>query len=467
MAGLAKIGPAGGEKKQKTSQGLNVTIGVFFDGTMNNKTNIHEKEIQSKSYKDTVGWISKKGDDSYESDYSNVARLVKYYTNKDTIIDKQFSIYIEGIGTIDKGRDSSTIGDHSGGAFGAGVTGIRAKVKNGCKQIAERLKTKDLKLVQTLTLDVFGFSRGSAAARNFIYEVTRSENFIYIKDIENFPDTQCYEKPKDGKLGRGFLGYHLKDNKIIVSTIIIRFIGLFDTVSAYSPDTMYDTDFDDDVRELHLDAISKANKVVHLTAADEHRENFALTNISSTGASPISSSTDGDITIQTAVSKKSIQLSLPGVHSDIGGCYIKNMDEKVFNILAAPVHKQQKEKERLIANGWYLENELIVNSLENLYGEREINNQYSFIPLHMMCEFANNYKDNLFDKNSIENTVYKIPRYGGVNNNKPSLLNAIKRRLYHYAFEDNNNPLAFQYYHDIHEKYKTALTPEERMAYHM
>lgn len=466
MNGLAKIGPAGGEQKQKASQGLNVTIGIFFDGTMNNKTNVHEREIQSNSYKDTVGWISKKGDDSYENDYSNVARLVNYYANKDTILDKQFSIYIEGIGTKDKERDSSTIGDHSGGAFGAGSAGIRAKVKSGCQQIADKLKKKDLKLVQTLTLDVFGFSRGSAAARNFINEVTRSEKFIYIEDIENFPDTQCYKKSEEGKPGRGFLGYYLKDNKINISSVIIRFVGLFETVSSYSPDTMYDTDFDDDIRELHLDAIRQASKVVHLTAADEHRENFALTNISSTGAAPVNVSVEGDTsTIQTAISTKGIQLSLPGVHSDIGGCYIKSMNEKVYNILDENFEEQQKEKERLIANGWYLEKELFLNSSNNLYGERQVSNQYSFIPLHMMSEFANRFKDNLFDKNTIENIKYKIPEYGGVNNNKPSLLSAIKKRLYHYAFDDNTMPLIFQYYQEIHEKYKNAKTTQERAEY--
>src|SRR5690606_33520369 len=93
-----------------------------------------------------------------------VARLWDFY-------DKNFGIYIEGIGTEDLQKD-----DTNGYAFGAGKTGVRGKVRKACEKIGERIKelvTK--KKVHTLTFDVFGFSRGATASRNFVYEVNKGE----------------------------------------------------------------------------------------------------------------------------------------------------------------------------------------------------------------------------------------------------------------------------------------------------
>jgi len=454
--GLAKVDSGVGEQKVKPKPTVNVVIGMFFDGTINNRTNTTDR---IKGYKSYI-----KKEDSYENDYSNVGRLSNYYQTKNEDLLKQLMIYVEGIGTTDHASDSSHITDHAGGAFGAGVTGIRGKVKSGCKRIAaETKRIADGKVVQTLTFDVFGFSRGSAAARNFINEVTRFEEYQYApKRGDSFPDTETFISPKDGKAARGFLGYYLKQEGVQVNLIKIRFVGLYDTVSSYSPQTAFMSDFDDDVRELHLDAVRRASRVVHLTAADEHRKNFALTNISSTGARTIVPVVPGEInTIHTGAGARSIQLSLPGVHSDIGGCYRDGITEVVNNLLDKNQVAQEAEMKRLIHEGWYTKKQLMINVLECLRGARPLSNQYSFITLHMMCDFAVQYKANLFNKIQIERN-YKIAASAG---NVKSLLQYIKDRLYHYAFVDNSKPLVFNDYPSIHAQHKNAQTAQEKARY--
>jgi len=454
--GLAKIDGGTGDQKVKTAPTVNIIIGMFFDGTMNNQNNTNDRIANNAKY------IKKEG--SYENDYSNVARLADYYTLKDEENDKQLKIYIEGVGTTNDKEDSSHLTDHSGGAFGAGVTGVRGKVKSGCMQIASEIKRAAAgKVVQILTFDVFGFSRGSAAARNFINEATRFEEYIYnTEQGDAYPDMEAFVTPKDGKPGRGFLGYYLKQGGVQTNIVRIRFVGLYDTVSSYSPETLYSSDFDDDVLELHLDAVRLASRVVHLTAADEHRINFALTNISSTGAMPVGVAVKGDTDmIHTAVSTKSIQLSLPGVHSDVGGCYRDNVNEIVGNLLDANDVAQAVEEKRLISKGWYLDKQLIINVLEHLRGMRPLSNQYSFIPLHMMCDFAVNYQPKLFDKKKVESRYLIIDKVG----NDTTLLQAIKDRLYNYAFIDNSKPLVFDDYANIHARYKGAQTPQDKADY--
>ncbi len=85
---------------------------------------------------------------------------------------------------------------------------------------------------------------------------------------------------------------------------------------------------------LKLNAIQHAKDVVHLTAADEHRKKFSLTDIRSAGG-------------------KGREICLPGVHADIGGSYRDGPGEDpwVFwkkNIFSAG-KQVDAEKARLVA----------------------------------------------------------------------------------------------------------------------
>ncbi|MGS0528325.1 hypothetical protein ACU8V7_27070 [Zobellia nedashkovskayae] len=139
-------------------ESIDVTIGVFFDGTGNNKYNTEARELnqdrkerklspdESKKADDSRKWnysailttdiveiiknkgLKKEKDGSYENDFSNVARLYELYNTESTEKDKNASVYIEGIGT-NNGADDDIPGSATGMAMLWYNTGIRDKVK--------------------------------------------------------------------------------------------------------------------------------------------------------------------------------------------------------------------------------------------------------------------------------------------------------------------------------------------------
>ena len=135
---------------------VDVSLNLFFDGTFNNKTNVQEGMQKDPS--------KRKG--SYDNDFSNVARG---YDAIDANAENQVSWYIEGIGTVDSKTDNDTLGlPARGGGLSVGERGIAAKVTKGCIKGAEALRTKYRgKVINVLTVNVYGFSRGAAAARHF------------------------------------------------------------------------------------------------------------------------------------------------------------------------------------------------------------------------------------------------------------------------------------------------------------
>ena len=52
---------------------IEITLGMFFDGTLNNKTNTIERRSKTPEYKKNGG--SPTDNNSYNNDWSNVARL--------------------------------------------------------------------------------------------------------------------------------------------------------------------------------------------------------------------------------------------------------------------------------------------------------------------------------------------------------------------------------------------------------
>lgn len=438
MSGLAKIGPAQGETRQKTIAPIDVSIAMFFDGTGNNKDNTDERLKQSSIYREKTGQNS-----SYENDYSNVARLWKNYS--DNPPPYQYKIYIEGMGTEIQQKD-----DSSGIALGSGDTGIPARVKSGCKEIVDRLKKllngQNPKIVNRLTIDVFGFSRGAAAARLFLYEIKRKEytskkisihqGSILFDDMNQA--TQFSEFPKGG-----YLGAYCKLNTIQINHIIIRFAGLFDCVASYNdglfkpaslsnknnPTDDTPDEFKNDTKELHLDAIGYlATRVIHFTAADEHRGNFPLTTINSAGS-------------------KGSSYSFPGVHSDVGGCYQDNMKEVNNAIVSGNNDKLLKEKQRLIEEGWFKKDELYLDNiiLNNLYGERIVRNTYSFIPLHLMCKLAIDFTTKDSPKNPLPLNQKNIEGQEKKTSIKgDALLEKMETKLIDYVF-NNGEPIQLSY----------------------
>lgn len=547
-------------REENFTDGDNLIFSVFFDGTQNNKTNTEIGEMRrdeierrgNESYKRRFHFLAedpipersipsnepiyeggtlkgvkivglKEAGDSYENDYTNVARLWKSYKEIEGV---QIPIYIEGVGTtdgkkpnepsieikkkfykdkndkdIENGTDEQLVLDAADdmAAVGTGVfsTSVRAKARKACDKILEKLdkyKHSSKYFISTLTIDVYGFSRGATTARYFTHFVTCTDTekekskyyenhdiskevmpiIDHIKDscsrnFEFWDDETLSKIDKAKKLQfavvkteaelikaaaelydvverayteelHDYFQQQLKNAGIKVNHINVRFLGLFDTVSSYG------LFHDNDVSDLSLDAVNKAQKVIHLAAADEYRKNFALTNIQKAGF-------------------KGIELLLPGVHCDVGGAYVNTAYERTAfyitslydeegiapsNILLGPVGSWIKEalepnakkfRNKLIEEGWLQSNQwefvykgwlgggtkaaqsviltgviqTIIKNLPNarginylkeinekmfegmqiglppfgiLYGHRLLSNKYTFIPLEIMADFS-------------------------------------------------------------------------------
>jgi hypothetical protein len=294
-----------------------IRAAIFFDGTLNNRSNVERRIADPKILQRIEDGTSS----SYGSYLSNVA-ILEYLNLRRDRAQHQASVYVEGIGTQNLKLD-----DRQGKAFGSGPTGIKDKVRNGIRdlrtQINQARKTNEF--IEKITIDVFGFSRGAAAARHF---VTSREAI-----------STGWKQPKQPEL-------------------IINFVGVFETVSSFEEggkdmwgvvgnglQGKTEGIFEDDVKELGLNLKDIPRRIVHLTAADEHRENFSLTTINS--------SLDAGV---------GFELKIPGVHSDVGGGYVEpdpqnpTMDPRqpIRNLnLEVRRISNEAEKKALIAQGWY------------------------------------------------------------------------------------------------------------------
>ena len=429
-----KVGDSKNIKKQHKKP-INYTFGVFFDGTLNNMYNSEiRKSVAEKrrlnhniSYEKAKEIKEKKGkkDSSYENELSNPAILFKSYIKKDS--DRLFKIYVEGIGTNTqsptKAEDYKKDDNVQGPAFGMGSAGIIYRVREAIKKITDLIDINDNFYLNKITFDVFGFSRGAAAARHFVYVVTHPE---YIPKTNSNRETldiqgeilnpEYYKKaPRYGLLGilldqKGWLTDNVK--------VEARFAGLYDTVSHHG---LFQ---DNDIEDLGLDSINKANYVVHMVAADEHRYNFDLADISSVAKTSPDSGKKGGI-----------ELFFPGVHSDVGGSYVDGAPNISYKInFSSEMDFLTKEKEELIRQGWFSSQQLSVKFYLTIHGlnnyrlegiKNSVSNQYSYIPLHIMAEFGRK-KGVQFDKD----ILYDLSKI----TNNPDFLNKVKKILWDYSF---------------------------------
>lgn len=286
------------------AQQVTVRLGVFFDGTGNNRVNSQigadcqaMAEVYGGVHIKECGGRHTHAGSSYSNSPTNIARLAGLYKQQRKAIvnaDGLFvygAVYVSGVGTTSGGRDSRL----SGQGFGRGTTGVVAKVLRGIKKLADELHTFESDnpgcVIGALELDVFGFSRGAASARHLANEVL--------------------------KKSRGALDPVLDPRKLPLSdsfswasgSVRLKVIGLFDTVAAVGGIS--------DLGSVR-DAVNKrvnlflppgcAQQVLHLVAGDEHRRNFVLNSVKPDWPQ---------------------EIVLPGSHSDIGGGYQPQEMEKV------------------------------------------------------------------------------------------------------------------------------------------
>lgn len=256
---------------ETSSKTVDVYIGVFFEGTGNHRgqAELGEAKRAGKEYKGIALPITS------SNAVSNVAMLEYLYNT--TSKDYADTVYIEGVGVSSEG-----VIDLEGLAMGTGDNGIEMKVDKAIRKIGTKISEKDIEAHSkiNLHLDIFGFSRGAAAARFLVPQITG------VKKI--------------------FLKLKLLIKRIHIDIITIDFVGLYDTVSSHG------YSFSNDVKTLKLKDIEKAKKVFQICATDEFRKKFALTNIKS-------------------AKENGTEIFLPGCHTDIGGGYLDGKDstEKV------------------------------------------------------------------------------------------------------------------------------------------
>lgn len=292
---------------KKPKREITLTIGVFFDGTGNNAVNtqnmlkvyaaghydLNDPEaefILVKCARENFG-VSGTGATSYTGYYTNIHWLSTLYSRRFTEDSScvQRAIYIDGIGT-DAGKPDSKLGQ----GFGISDTGVVAKTDKAVSMLTDSIQdavskkqTDHTLIIRALQFDIFGFSRGAAAARHFANRIQSGDPAI-ISAIRQAMTGTTFNGSPSGKT---------------------RFIGIFDTVAAIGTPVNGLNPHSADTGDVRLTLRpGVAEKVFHITAANECRFNFALNSVKP--AWP--------------------ELALPGAHSDIGGGYLPVTKEHLF-----------------------------------------------------------------------------------------------------------------------------------------
>ena len=269
-----------------------IRIGVFFDGTGNNLTN------------DEAG-RSRNG-------VSNIGKLFRLYSNNDVLRGNLVTecliytraIYIEGVGTITNGNDYVM-----GGA--AGTLGAQ-RINRAIDEVAT-IRGQFPEVEYKCYIDVFGFSRGAAMARDFINTMYRRRDYLAFtfKFVGLFDTVGSF-----GLAGNNINYKPITDEDTETDTIKYESSGITPPSEYYEP------------YNFNLSPKS-AEKIVHFVALDEYRENFPLSDTQGVGET----------------------YSFIGAHSDIGGGYAKIEDEKLFSYTQETDLNQAERNLQMPENG--------------------------------------------------------------------------------------------------------------------
>ncbi len=268
-----------------TCPAVKLEIGVFFDGTGNNTAN-------------TASGSGFGRGGSYENGLSNVSLLSRLYKQKRKLWEqdgtgycrKFASIYKDGIGTTG-GQSDFLPRNVSGQISGMGPSGVERRVFDACVEMGNLIDRLSGGVEpEEIIVDVFGFSRGAAAARYFVN--CFRQGFIDYDSV-------------DWSIWRGV---HLDRNRARTPqgrNVRFRFVGIFDTVAAIG----LGTDDDNGPVNVHVKT-AQADQIYHLTAANEYRENFRLNHNRPGGG---------------------FARALPGAHSDVGGGYTAGPEDVLLD----------------------------------------------------------------------------------------------------------------------------------------
>ncbi len=368
------------ENSTHESQVHVLTVHLFFDGTGNNKFNTEFRENNMNLLKLDHGFAD---DISYNNDLSNIARMQKALDVALKANSENIVVYMEGIGTDHSRNDEIKASgrvdeetDHTRGmAFATGDTGIEARVNQAFVDIKKAVldKTKNGDTMPLLVhFNVFGFSRGAAAARRFVN---------MLNDVRIQPEERSKRFSADWA-------------SVIVNT---SFVGIFDTVPSQGVHVTAEGYIGnrEEVR-LAFDDDGAAAHVFHICSLEDFRVHFEMFDISS--------ACGRRLVVGNGESKAQGQeIRIPGAHSDIGGGYLKQGLER-------RTWYQGTVRDFLYEGGWYREDDGRyvgrprkpgdTSPLENVALDtkpkaadpnthaRIVSNAYCYIPLIVMSERA-------------------------------------------------------------------------------
>jgi len=404
-------------------------IGVFFDGTGNSKI-----------------------PDSSKGKMSNIAKLSDMY-KKEEFVDKfgkkttPKMLYTNGVGTYDSDIvNFFNIIDrkYDKGGGGGGAERINKMIDDvaAILDTHQYSKSDDAMFIKR-EIDVFGFSRGAAMARDFVNtffkkKITKNKNygdvsfnFIGIYDTvgsfgvpgndQDFKPKREYQKyfsedyrPDGMDLSDENFGIRDPDSskkaRIALEEVKIGFFGkkeLEKKMEAYSKngwEVSFETADIDENEESYVIygsrpqtyffepynfnlSVASANKIVHMTAHNEVRKNFPLTDVRDSSGE---------------------EWTLMGVHSDVGGGYAtKTVEEFVYDDVYYN-EKRAKEKAKALAMALNIKSlpftqfdrwsavdaESETNNGITIYHpklQKVISNDLSLITLYLMYEQAIKY----------------------------------------------------------------------------
>lgn len=341
------------------------------------------------------------------SGLTNVAKLYDLYQPDEKDKDQNgiitSPIYIRGVGTKE-GKGITTGGTANLGlafaAFGEGAEKRIPEARQKMLHILDSVLSTWGSMPSSVTIDLFGFSRGAALARHFINvilaglpdmsqkPVPATDEDLPFGEMVTLPDS---DQDKHARQDNAAMRYPALPN------VSIRFVGLFDTVgSIFIPGNDNELFYD-----LGLPA-GCAQNVVHLVAAQEWREYFPLTKVLPG---------DGE------------EIVLAGAHADIGGGYqmlekcsllmdeepcatVRQRDFELNGVWAVGQERQQRAQEiilkrarnlgildengNLLAN-WYFDLAPTGGDVHHnvtvsvrLMRDKLTHNGYANVPLHVM-----------------------------------------------------------------------------------
>jgi flagellar motor protein MotB len=231
---LVKESPGQGNKGADKPKAEIIHVGIFFDGTDNNRD--RDRPLKHDT---------------------NVSKLYDLYnSDKKT----RYAFYLEGVGTGNILKSDK----FSGGFSGRGIYDRILRAEQSLMDVTKKHPGSEIRL------SVFGFSRGSATALGFI-------NHLFDPEASKLGIAPNY-----GVVANTWVPPTLEETKPRLQFEKVWFVGLFDTVASIGMPGD-DKEFTHDVSAKQ----SRIRKLTHFVARDEHRGLFPSSSVHSGLGTPL------------------------------------------------------------------------------------------------------------------------------------------------------------------------------------